>query len=196
MRIVITGGIGTGKSTISKALLSHLPGYKLVSADQMVHDLYATNADFQTALLARFGTTDRKTISGIVFADASLRAELIALSWTYLAPATDALFRAPNLIFEFPLYFESPRWVGIPDAVVVLGCDEATQRARVMARDGMSEEGFARVLAAQMPVAEKAKRADIYLDTSGNLAEVLQAVAALPEKLRTLARHRRQGAEA
>lgn len=187
MRIVVTGGIGCGKSTVCTALLKHLPDYHLVSADQMVRDLYANHDLFRAGLVTRFGTTDRRTISGIVFADAARRADLEALSWLYLAREVDALLLRENIIFEFPLFFENPRWVGWPDAVVVLGCDAAVQRQRVMARDGVTEESLARILAAQLPPEEKRRRADIYLDTTGSLESVLEAVSHLPAQLAQIA---------
>ena len=183
MRIVVTGSIGTGKSTVCQALLQHMPGYELVSADQMVHDLYANNAEFQAGLQSKFGTTDRKAIARIVFADRARRVELEALSWAFLAQAVDALFLKENVIFEFPLFFEHPHWIGCPDAFIGLSGDQQTQLTRVSARDGISVEAFDRILAAQLPQAEKANRADIYLDTSGSRESVLAAVAALPAKL-------------
>jgi dephospho-CoA kinase len=186
MRIVVTGGIGCGKSTVCEALQALLSGHVLVSADQMVRDLYANNAQFRTGLVERFGTAERRAISAIVFADQQRRADLEALSWVYLEREVDAVLQQENIIFEYPLFFESGKWIGWPDAVVVLGCDVDIQRQRVMARDGISEEAFARILAAQMPAAQKAKLADIYLDTSGPLPEVLAAVARIPEKLQAL----------
>ena len=183
MRIVVTGSIGTGKSTVCQALLQHMPGYELVSADQMVQALYANNAEFQAGLQSKFGTTDRKAIARIVFADRARRFEIVRLSRASPPQAFAALFLKENVIFEFPLFFEHPHWIGCPDVVVVLGCDEQTQRARVYARDGISVEAFDRILAAQLPQAEKAKRADIYLDTSGSRDSVLAAVAALPAQL-------------
>ena len=186
MRIVVTGGIGCGKSTVCEALQKHLPGHALVSADQMVRDLYATNAAFRAGLVERFGTADRRTISAVVFADNARRADLEALSWVYLEREVTAVLQQENVIFEYPLFFESGKWIGWPDAVVVLGCAPEIQRQRVMARDGVSEEAFARILAAQMPVAQKAELADIYLDTSGSLAEVLAAVGAIPAQLQGL----------
>lgn len=186
MRIVVTGGIACGKSTVSNALLKHLPGYVLVSADQMVHDLYATNVEFQAGLMARFGTTDRRAISAIVFAAPERRADLEALSWVYLEREVDRVLAQENIIFEFPLFFESKRWIGRPDAVVVLGCDIDVQRQRAMARDGISADALARILAAQMPAAQKAVLADIYLDTSGTLDEVLAMVATIPGRLRSM----------
>lgn len=186
MRIVVTGGIGSGKSTVCNALLQHLPGYELVSADQMVRDLYAHSAPFRAELVQRFGTTDRRAISARVFADAGQRANLESLSWVYLKQAVDALFARQDIIFEFPLFFEHPHWLDRPDAVIVLGCDDATQRQRVMARDGLTEEAFARIRAAQLPLAEKVKRADIYIDTSGTIQSVLDVVATLPARLSQL----------
>lgn len=186
MRVVVTGGIGSGKSTVCRALQQRMPGHILVSADDMVRDLYAKSAEFRAELMARFGTVDRKTISGLVFADDARRADLVALSWVYLAKEVDALFGQPNIIFEFPLFFEHPHWVGRPDAVVVLGCDAQTQRERVLARDGIPEEALARILAAQLPLEEKVRQADIYLDTGGPLGSVLQAVDKLPVQLRKI----------
>lgn len=186
MRIVVTGGIGCGKSTVCNALQQHLPGYELVSADQMVRDLYANSIPFRAGLVERFGTTDRRAISAIVFADAARRADLEALSWVYLEAEADAVFQRQDIIFEFPLFFESRKWIGLPDAVVVLGCDADVQRQRVLARDNISEEALSRILAAQMPLAEKIRQADIYLDTSGALPDVLAAVAGLPAQLRAL----------
>ncbi|KVP17015.1 dephospho-CoA kinase [Burkholderia ubonensis] len=187
MRIVVTGGIGSGKSTVCKALHANLPGYELVSADQMVHDLYANNAQFRADLVKRFGTAERKEISLIVFANPERRVELELLSWAYLAQAVDAVFEKPDVIFEFPLFFEHPHWIGRQDAVVLVGCDEPTQRARVLARDGISAENFERIKQAQLPLAEKARQSDIYLDTSGTLESVLKAASGLPDQLSRLA---------
>lgn len=186
MRIVVTGGIGCGKSTVCAALQAHLPGHMLVSADQMVRDLYANNAQFHEGLVERFGTTDRRAISAIVFADRARRADLEALSWVYLEREVTRVLEQENIIFEFPLFFESAKWIGWPDAVVVLGCDADIQRQRVMARDGISADALARILAAQMPLEQKAKLADVYLDTSGSLEDVLTAVAAIPAQLQAL----------
>jgi dephospho-CoA kinase len=166
MKIVVTGGIGSGKSTVCQALITRLPGYELVSADQMVHDLYAQNAQFRADLVKRFGTAERKEVSAVVFANPERRLELITLSWAYLAQAVEAVFEKTNVIFEFPLFFEQPHWLDRPDAVVVVGCDEATQRARVMARDGISEERFEAIKRAQLPLEEKVKEADFFIDTT------------------------------
>jgi dephospho-CoA kinase len=166
MKIVVTGGIGSGKSTVCQALITLLPGYELVSADEMVHDLYAQNAQFRAELAKRFGTAERKDVSAIVFANPGRRLELITLSWAYLAQAVETVFEKSNVIFEFPLFFEQPHWLDRPDAVVVVGCDDATQRARVMARDGISEERFEAIKRAQLPLEAKVKEADFFIDTT------------------------------
>jgi dephospho-CoA kinase len=166
MKIVVTGGIGSGKSTVCQALITRLPGYELVSADEMVHDLYAQNARFRAELVKRFGTAERKDVSAIVFANPERRLELITLSWAYLAQAVETVFEKNNVIFEFPLFFEQPHWLDRPDAVVVVGCDAATQRARVMARDGISEALFEAIKRAQLPLEEKVKEADFFIDTT------------------------------
>jgi dephospho-CoA kinase len=192
MRIVITGSIGTGKSTVSKALHGFMPGYERVSADDLVHNLYAYNAQFQADLLTRFGTAARKEISDIVFAQPQRRVELETLSWAYLVQEVEATFAKENVIFEFPLYFEFPHWHGRADAVVVVGCDEATQFARVAARDGLSKEKFDNIIKAQLPLAEKVKQANIYLDTTGSLESVKATIADMPELLSVFDKSQRQ----
>lgn len=190
MLIVVTGGIGTGKSTVSQALAEAMPGYELVSADQMVRDLYAQSEPFQKELIHRFGTTDRKKVARIAFSDAAIRSDLVALSWQYLAGHVDALFERDDVIFEFPLYCESPRWHGKPAIVIVLSCAEITQRDRVMARDGISSEQYERIRSSQRPLAQKLKLADFHLNTSGPMDSVLNDVQALPTKLYAMgARH-------
>jgi dephospho-CoA kinase len=190
MRIVVTGGIGSGKSTVSKELIKHMPGYELVSADQIVHELYEQNARFKADLIKRFGTAERKEIAVIVFANPARRVELEVLSWAYLAQVVDAVFDMPNVVFEFPLFFEHPHWLGLQDAVVLVHCTESVQRERVLARDGISAENFERIRRAQLPVDEKLKRADFAIDTTdtrsfehniSNLAAQLKARAELTQ---------------
>lgn len=193
MLIVVTGGIGTGKSTVSQALADVLPGHDLVSADQLVRELYAQSEPFRQELIERFGTADRTEVSRIVFSDAAKRSDLVTLSWRYLEEVVDDLFERDNLIFEFPLYCESPSWHNKGAIVVVLSCDVDVQRSRVLARDGISADQFERIRASQMPVSVKLKLADVHVDTSGTLESVLQQVIDLRSKLYAMAVQRGSG---
>lgn len=161
MRIVITGSIGAGKSTVITRLVTLLPGYFVVSADGLVRELYAHNEAFREELRQRFGTVDRKEISALVLtgahADNGAREWLANLSLVHLAPVVDALFEKKNLIFEFPLFFEYPRWAQKADEVIMLDCPEAIRRERVKARDNITDEMFDRIQGNQLP--DEVKRA-------------------------------------
>jgi dephospho-CoA kinase len=186
MKIVVTGGIGSGKTTVCKRIVPLMEGYEFVSADEMVHALYAQNAQFRADLVKRFGTAVRKEVSAIVFANPERRLELITLSWAYLAQAVDAVFEKTNVIFEFPLFFEQPHWLDRPDAVVVVGCSEDAQRARVLERDGISEEAFERIKRAQLPLDEKVKEANFFIDTT-NRHDVEGQIGAVVTRLKARA---------
>lgn len=191
MRIVITGNIGCGKSTVSHALLAHLPGYTLVSADDLVRQLYEANAAFTEALIPLFGTFDRKAVARIAFEDAGRRAQLVALSLAHLNPVVDALFQSDDILVEFPLFYENPRWVAQADYVIALSCTETVQRERVRARDGLDDVAISRILAAQMPAAVKSALAHAHLDTSGPLVQTLAEVETLANQLQVEALRRR-----
>lgn len=191
MRIIITGTIGCGKSTVTQALLQHLPGYALVSADDLVRQLYDGPNEFTAEVLRLFGTANRKEVARIAFSDAARRAQLVALSLEMLGPVVDAVFARENVLFEFPLFYENPRWVHAADFVIALHCDEATQRARVKARDGLDDAAIDRVLAAQLSSQAKVALADADLDTGGTLEGTLVKTAALAKQLQAEALRRR-----
>lgn len=183
MRIVVTGNIGCGKSTVCQALLDHLPGYTLFSIDDLARELYQ-HEDYVRQLKAWFGTADRKAVARCVFGDAAKREAIEALSIQILGPIVDEVFSRERVIVEFPLFYEKPQWVDQADFVLALGCAPDIQWARVQARDGLSREAFERVVAAQLPTAEKQARADAFIDTGRALPSVLAEVAALADRLR------------
>ena len=90
---------------------------------------------------------------------------------------------APFVLFDIPLLFEKTGTQGI-DAVIVVSAPEAVQRARALAREGMTPEKLADILALQLPDAAKRARADYVIDTGGTLEETRQQVETLVEKLR------------
>lgn len=179
MRIVVTGNIGTGKSTVSQALAQQLAGFRLVSIDTLVRELYISHSAFQEYVQTAFGTQDRRDVAQQVFADPAARQALVEMSLRCLGPAVDELFEQENLIIEFPLFFENPYWVSRADFIVALQCSEDVQLKRVMARDGLIEESAARIVAAQMPMAAKAALAHVVIDTDGDLDSTLASVPPL-----------------
>ena len=90
---------------------------------------------------------------------------------------------APLIVFDIPLLYEKGHGAGL-DAVAVVSAPESMQRARVLARPGMTEAKFAQILALQVPDAEKRSRATYVIDTGVALAETEASVAQLVESLR------------
>jgi dephospho-CoA kinase len=88
----------------------------------------------------------------------------------------------PLVVFDIPLLFEKGGWESV-DAVAVVSAPAEVQRARVLARPGMTADKFAHILSLQVPDAEKRARADYVIDTGGSLAETEAAVSRLIGKL-------------
>ncbi len=183
MRLVVTGNIGCGKSTVCQMLLRQLPDHAFFSVDDAVRSLYADES-FCQAVEAAFGTRERKALSDLVFSDPDKRKALEKLSLEFVRPKVDAAFREARVVIEFPLFFELPGNVGREDCVLALGCDDTTQRQRVLARDSISEEKFDRIRASQHSTAMKAALADAFVDTSGTLAEVEAALLSVLPSLK------------
>jgi dephospho-CoA kinase len=160
----LTGSIGMGKSAVA-AMFQGL-GVPVFDADAAVHQLQGPGGELLPAIEAAFpGTTgpggvDREKLGAAVFGDKDQLARLEAI----VHPAVAAMrrrFLADNsaqklVVFDIPLLFEKGA-AGI-DAVVVVSASAEAQRARVMARPGMTGEKFGRILALQVPDAENRHR--------------------------------------
>jgi len=174
MKIIgLTGSIGMGKSTV--AAMFEEAGVPVFDADAAVHELQGPGGALVEEIEAVFpGTTgrdgvDRQKLGAQVLGDQAALARLEAL----VHPAVVDMRRSflgehreePLIVFDIPLLFEKGGAAGL-DAVVVVSAPADVQRARVLARPGMSPEKFERILALQMPDAEKRARADFVVDTS------------------------------
>ncbi|GIQ69827.1 dephospho-CoA kinase [Xylanibacillus composti] len=188
MNIGLTGGIACGKSTVADMLVEK--GAVLIDADRLAREVVepgtptlAQVADtFGQAVLLPDGSLDRKRLGQIVFADDAARKKLEAL----LHPPIRALMRSRMAAYEqedptrlvvvdVPLLYES----GLVDyfsEVMVVYVPPAVQLSRLMERDGMDEAAARQRIAAQLPIEEKRKRADIVIDNSGSLAETARQV--------------------
>ncbi len=190
----LTGSIGMGKSAVAHMLRNC--GVPVFDADAAVHVLQAPGSSLLPAIEAAFpGTTSpdgvvRQELGARVFGDRAALARLEAI----MHPAV-AVMRAdflsehadtPLVAFDIPLLYEKSHGAGL-DAVLVVSAPAAVQRARVLARPGMTEAKFDQILALQVPDAEKRARADYVIDTGCALEETERAIAALVSKLRTLA---------
>ena len=191
----LTGSIGMGKSAVA-AMFQGL-GVPVFDADAAVHELQGPDGALIEPIERAFpGTTgpqgvDRQKLGAAVFGNAEALARLEAIVHPEGAEMRRA-FLADNadralIVFDIPLLYEKTGQHGL-DAVVVVSAPPEMQRERVLARPGMTEEKFERILALQVPDAEKRRLADHVIDTGTSLAETRHAVqrlvhAILAEKL-------------
>jgi dephospho-CoA kinase len=175
-RIALTGGIATGKSTVAARLRAR--AVRVVDADRLARDAVAPGSRGLAAVVARFGpgildaagALDRAALARIVFADAGARAALEAIVHPRVRDGISAFFEPPPPaapgVAEIPLVYETG-WFHSFDLVIVVACRRATQHARLMARDGLSEAEADARLAAQWPIEDKARLADRVVLTDG-----------------------------
>lgn len=182
----LTGSIGMGKSAVA-AMFRDL-GVPVFDADAAVHALQGPGGGLLVPIEAAFpGTTgpggvDRQKLGALVFSDPAALTRLEAIMHPAVAGLRGAFLAAhhsaPLIVFDIPLLYEKAGAAGL-DAVAVVSAPAAMQRARVLARPGMSTDKFVRILSLQVPDAEKRARADYVLDTGVSPAETRAAVAQL-----------------
>ncbi len=194
----LTGSVGMGKSTTAGFFAD--AGVPVHDADAVVHRLYedaavpAIEAAFPDTTNA--GKVDRTRLAARVLGDDAALKRLEAIIHPMVQDAearTIATARARGdkvVVLDIPLLFETGADARV-DAVVVVSAPADVQCARVLGRPGMTEEKFAAILAKQMPDAEKRRRADFVVDTSGGLdaardqvRAILDAVATMPKRIR------------
>jgi dephospho-CoA kinase len=199
--IGLTGGIGTGKSTVSRMLEEF--GATLIDSDQIVRELQAPGAPLLAEIAAalgpeviqRDGSLDRARVGELVFRDAAARQRLNAVvhpavgleTARRLAAAREA--GAELVVLDIPLLFEtrlhgtaSRANLGVQAVVVVYAPRELQIRRQLERNDYGREEALRRV-EAQLPIEEKRALADHVIDNSGSLEETRRQVRALYEIL-------------
>ena len=192
-RIALTGGIATGKSHVL-AVFRAL-GVPTIDADVLAHEVVAPGTEGLAAVVSRFGPgvldprgeLDRRKLASIVFADPAARRDLEAIVHPTVVAAIEQWFASlaasvPFAIADIPLLFETNR-TGQYDVVIVTACKPETQVQRIMARDGSTEAAARQRIAAQIPVAEKARQAHHVINTDGAVLETNRQVRALYELL-------------
>jgi dephospho-CoA kinase len=195
----LTGGIATGKSTV--AGMCRALGAEVIDADQLAREVVQPGEPALAAIVREFGdvlqpdgTLDRKKLGAIVFNDTPRRKRLEAITHPAIRERFLARLQALQadgfeglVFFDAPVMIESGNYRNM-DRLVVVVTDEATQRARLMARDGMTTPEATARMATQMPVTDKAKLADYVIDNSGDRAatqaRAREVVAALLAELR------------
>lgn len=195
----LTGGIGSGKSTVARAFEAH--GVEIVDADALAHGLTAPGGAAIPALRAAFGdevidatgALDRARMRRIAFADPGARKRLEAILHPMIRAETDRLAqsaRSPYLILMIPLLVESGDPRARCDRVLVVDCPEAEQIRRVMARSGLARTEVEAIMATQASRASRLAAADDVVDNSGEPAGIDAQIAMLHRRYLDLASRR------
>lgn len=188
MRIGLTGGIATGKSTVSRMLQQR--GAAIVDADQVAREVVEPHTPGWRRVRERFGeqilrpdgSLDRRALREVVFREPRARRDLNdilhPLIRRRMLEKAERLERERSggiIVFDIPLLYESKltHWV---QKVVVVYVPESVQIRRLMNREGIGEEEALRMIRAQIPIEEKKRMADFLIDNSGSREETERQV--------------------
>ncbi len=183
LRLGLTGGIGSGKSTVANLLAER--GAAVIDADAISRASTAPGGSAMPAIAKAFGQAfvgpdgalDRARMREHVFEHPSARARLEAIVHPLVAAEIHrqaAAASARCLVFDVPLLVESPRWRPQLDRVVVVDCPEALQMRRVQARNGWDRATIESVMRSQSPRALRLAGADAVIFNDGNEMEQLR----------------------
>lgn len=190
MILGLTGGIATGKSTVTAMLRQR--GYTVIDADQIAREVVEPGMPAYQAIAAHFGCKvfksdgrlDRKKLAEIIFANQTERQALNEIIHPEIRrvmreQAQAAECSGQTVVFmDIPLLYES-KLTHMVDKVVVVYADQATQRARLMERDELDEIQANRRLEAQLSIDEKKAMADYIIYNQGTRDETEKQVEAL-----------------
>jgi len=201
----LTGGIGSGKSTVATAF--ERLGVTVIDADAIAHEITAPGgpgvapirAAFGADFLTMTGALDRERMRAHVFEQADRRARLEAILHPLIrAESARRLAQAASeyAMLMIPLLVEAARgdpghWRDRYDRILVVDCAEATQIARVKRRSGLDESQIGRIMAAQASRASRLALADDVIDNDGDVEGIAQQVAVLHERYLLQARSER-----
>jgi dephospho-CoA kinase len=196
LRIGLTGGIASGKSTVAQRFLEL--GVPVIEADESARAVVAPGTPGLAAVVKRFGAhfvtargeLDRRALRDLIFTDPALRKVLEAILHPLIR--ADMAQRAaaavgPYIIMSIPLLVEGGDARDRVDRILVIDVDEALQLQRVMARDGSSSEQAQAMVASQASRAARLAAADDVLVNAGSVIELRQAVDELHRRYARLA---------
>ncbi len=199
LTIGLTGGIGSGKSTVCDRFAAL--GAPIVDADQVAREVVLPGRpglarivdQFGREILSRDGTLDRGRLRARVFSDASARKALEAILHPLIREAMDrqvAQLTAPYAILAIPLLLEGGRREGI-DRVLVVDADESQQIARACRRDHQNREQIRAIIAAQCSREDRLNAADDVIYNTGDLEQLNRQVTEMHNRYLRLAAHNR-----
>ena len=195
----LTGGVGSGKSTVAAMLQQH--GAGIVDADALSHELTraggaaieALHERFGTGAIAADGSLDRAWMRARVFGDNATRRSLEAVLHPMIRSLAQqrgtalAVSGRPYVVFVIPLLVESGEWLDRVNRVLLVDCSEAIQIKRACDRPGLDEPAVRSIIAAQASRAERLAIADDVLFNEAPLADLEPSVRRLHETYLKLA---------
>ncbi len=197
----LTGSIGMGKSTVAR--YCRQMGIPVEHADAVVHALMAPGgkAFFQVAEafpeVMRNGVIDRGRLGTLVFADTEALRRLESIVHPLVAAERERFLkrvrarRCRIAVLDIPLLFEKGL-ESVVETIISVSAPEFVQRARVLSRPGMSMEKFRRILAAQMPDAEKRRRSDYVIRSGGSKSATLRQLRRIMDEIGSQSGHPRR----
>ena len=192
MRVGLSGGVGSGKSTVAQLLADH--GAVVIDADTIAREVVEPGTPGFDAVVSRFGDgvvadgrLDRATLARIVFSDEQARADLNAIVHPLVGQRSEELAAAaPSgavVVYDVPLLVESGL-AGRYDLVVIVLASEPVRLARLAAR-GMNEADARSRIAAQASDEQRVAAADVLIQNDGTIDELDEQVSALWDRLAT-----------
>ena len=194
-RFAITGGIGSGKSTVVK-LFNEL-GIPSLDADAIARGLREPGQPAQVAILKRFGTDDRQALRAILTQDPKAKADLEAILHPLIRTASEAEMkrietesnqlpegdRPPFLLYEAALIIEAGRAKDF-DGLIVVTAPDSVKTERIQVRDRVSTDAAQAMVQAQMKDSERLPFADFIVENSGTPEELRLTVRKLLDQLK------------
>lgn len=197
MNIAVTGGLGTGKSTVSRVIASNL-GAEYLDTDQLCKQLMAPGAQglqqfielFGKEFLFADGSIDRDYLRQSVFADVKMKTALEGILHPLVQEEVTRKCRisdsvSENIVVEVPLLYEVG-WQDQFDINIVIYVSDSVSFNRVATRDGLSAKEIRQVMDAQFPIEEKRDSAHFVIDNSGTFVSSIQQVSWVLRKLKRL----------
>lgn len=182
-KIIITGGIATGKSAASSYIKTL--GYPLWDADEVAkmalepgekpYDCVVKH--FSKDILLQDGTINRKKLANIIFSSDEKRKVLNDCTHPWIYQKLDCWIKKqqkPLLFLDIPLYYETSQ--EIDGEVWLIDAQEDIQMNRLIARNGLTKKEALARICAQMPMESKRKKADVIIDNSGSLEDLYLSI--------------------
>ncbi len=194
MKIAVTGGMGSGKSTVSRILANSFDA-DLINGDELCREQLCQGTEameqleqlFGNRFIAADGSLNRTALRQSVFNDQYVKQSLESILHPIVRKQVFDLYQSQpevnkNMVVEVPLLFEVG-WQNDFDCSVVVRVSEQISVKRVTARDRSSAADVRRVIATQMPIEEKVSLADYTIDNSGTMASTMQQIGWLSRQM-------------